>query len=130
MSERSVIQTTLFLCKPPRGNLNVLSPFLTDNCFFLNQRKRKNGRRNIYHDKTITKEGARFGGRFRYRLLPKRHRYGPSYRTRLSVDASNKCDADCGDGCFLQLVQTMYMYDDDAYDNNDNGVHFWFHFML
>ena len=62
----SVILTTLFLGKPPGGRLPVLSAhsFAIDNCFFFNQRERKNGCRN-----TFMKECARCGGQFRGQSL-------------------------------------------------------------
>ena len=54
MLGRSVILTTLFLSKPPRGSLPVLSIHsfaINQQLLFLNQRKRKNGRRNIFMTK-------------------------------------------------------------------------------
>ena len=55
MSGRSVILSTLFLGKPLRGMLPVLSahPFAINwQMLFPNQHKRKNGRRNIFMTKS------------------------------------------------------------------------------
>ena len=59
MSGRSVIISTLFLCKPPRDRLPVLSAHhfaINLQMIFLNQRKRKNGRRNIFMTKSSQKD--------------------------------------------------------------------------
>ena len=59
MSGRSVIISTLFLGKPPRGRWPVLSahPFAINwQLLFLNQRKRKNGRRNNFMTKSSRKD--------------------------------------------------------------------------
>ena len=53
-----VILTIPYLCKPPRGGLPVLSiNYFTINrqMIFLNQLKRKNGRRNIFTTKSSPK---------------------------------------------------------------------------
>ena len=58
MSGRSVILSTLFLDKPPRDRLPVLSAHsfaINRQLLFLNQQKRKNGRRNIFMTKSSQK---------------------------------------------------------------------------
>ena len=59
MSGRSVILSTLFLGKLPQSSLPVLSAHLfaiNSRMLFLNQRKRKNGRRNIFMTKSSRKD--------------------------------------------------------------------------
>ena len=70
-SDRSVILTTLFLGKPPAGSEQVLSEYSFAIIFFslfLNQRKRKNGHRNIFITKHSRKNVPNVGGRSPVRL--------------------------------------------------------------
>ena len=87
-----IILTTLLLGKLPGGSFLVLSVHsfaINWRLLLLNQRRRKNGRRNIFVTKSLRKNVPDVGGRSRVRLHLNPSRYPPCYPARFIIEG--KC---------------------------------------